>query len=285
MNNTVDTRNGRPQNRRTNSMSFNITGRTFHFRRTISKVPSFMDRKKLSRQLSIRDNVEHIRRQSSTANVVTWRIWMCQIVDVNKDATIPWSCQGSIKYVHTSCLEEWIKQSGAIEWEICHEMYSEDWVQWAIDNNYVKKEGQEENESDEDVIDVYCDKLKYFFIFVVLVFILYFVIFFITKESIPQKPYNDMVFLVWRLFVLFLISSIIGLYFFWVKILKIDYQKRFTISLIIRQKLSDVNGYGLLEEIEENWGDINKYMKELKKRPPPVNPPVGQNLVDFVPQS
>ena len=131
-------------------------------------------------------------------------------------------------------------------------MYSEDWVQWAIDNNYVKKEGQEENESDEDVIDVYCDKLKYFFIFVVLVFILYFVIFFITKESIPQKPYNDMVFLVWRIFVLFLISSIIGLYFFWVKILRIDYQKRFTISLIIRQKLSDVNGYGLLEEIEEN---------------------------------
>jgi len=39
--------------RRKNNMSFNFGGNPFHFRRTISKVPSFMERKKLSRQLSI----------------------------------------------------------------------------------------------------------------------------------------------------------------------------------------------------------------------------------------
>ena len=63
---------------------------------------------------------------------------MSPIVDTSQDATIPCSCQGSIKYVHNTCMEEWIKQSGAIECEICHEMYAQNWVQWAIDNDYVK---------------------------------------------------------------------------------------------------------------------------------------------------
>lgn len=41
------------KNRRTNSVSFNFGGNPFHFRRTLSKVPTFMDRKKVTRQLSI----------------------------------------------------------------------------------------------------------------------------------------------------------------------------------------------------------------------------------------
>lgn len=44
---------GNQRDRRTNSMSFNFGGGSFHFRRTISRVPAFMERKKLSRQLSI----------------------------------------------------------------------------------------------------------------------------------------------------------------------------------------------------------------------------------------
>lgn len=126
---------------------------------------------------------------------------MCPIIDVNEDACIPCSCQGSIKYVHTSCLEEWIKRSGAIECEICHEMYTQHWVEWAIENNYVKRDAEEQEEEIEDIIDKYCDKLKYFFIFIILVFILYFVIFFIMKRNMPDKPLEDFVFLVWRIFI------------------------------------------------------------------------------------
>lgn len=68
--NTFDNPNS-VKNRRTNSMAFNMNGNTFHFRRTVSKIPSFMERKKMGKQLSIRENVEFIRRQSSLGNIIT----------------------------------------------------------------------------------------------------------------------------------------------------------------------------------------------------------------------
>lgn len=61
------------RNRRTNSMSFNFMGNTFQFRRTISREPTLVNRKKVSRQLSIQKNVDAIRRQSSV-NMITCRI-------------------------------------------------------------------------------------------------------------------------------------------------------------------------------------------------------------------
>lgn len=54
-----------------NNSSFSFASSTFHFRRTVSKVPSFMRRQKLSRQLSIQKNAEQIRRNSSLENIVT----------------------------------------------------------------------------------------------------------------------------------------------------------------------------------------------------------------------
>jgi hypothetical protein len=57
--------------------------------------------------------------------------------------------------VHISCIEEWIKTSGAIECEICHEMYSEEWVNWAIEKDYVKKDHEYPEEEIEDIIDKY----------------------------------------------------------------------------------------------------------------------------------
>ena len=129
---------------------------------------------------------------------------MIQILKVDDaEVCIPCQCQGSIKYVHRTCIQEWIKSSGAIECEICHNMYNQEWVQWAIENDYVKKDAEDEPEL-EDMIDKYCDKLKYFFIFVILVFILYFVIFFIMKNAIPKALRDDLIFLGWRLFVIIL---------------------------------------------------------------------------------
>ena len=40
-------------NRRTHSMSFNFNGNPFHFRRTLSKIPQFPTRTKITREMSI----------------------------------------------------------------------------------------------------------------------------------------------------------------------------------------------------------------------------------------
>lgn len=94
---------------------------------------------------------------------------------------------------------------------------------------------------------------------------------------------TDIVFFIWRIFLVVLTLSIILLYFFWARVLKRDYQKRFTISIVIRQRLSEINGYHLIEEIENHKGRIEEYVRELKAREPLANPPVGQNLSEIVP--
>lgn len=165
-------------------------------------------------------------------------------------------------------------------------MYSQEWVQWAIDNDYVKKEAQEEEAQYEDIIDKYCDKLKYFFVFVSLIFVLYFVIFFIMKRNMPtDEPLSDMAFVIWRMFICISAILFVALYFCWEKVLKQDYQRRFTISIVIRQRLSEINAYNHLREVEEHKGKMKDFIEEVKKRDPPINPPVGQNLSELVPQA
>ena len=51
---------------------------------------------------------------------------------------VPCNCLGSVRYIHRECLEEWIRQCGATECEICHSSYNENWVQWAQENNYIR---------------------------------------------------------------------------------------------------------------------------------------------------
>jgi hypothetical protein len=94
---------------------------------------------------------------------------------------------------------------------------------------------------------------------------------------------TDIIFFIWRIFLVVLVGSIILLYFFWAKILERDYRKRFTLSLVIRQRLSEINGFQLLEEIETHKGRIQEYVRELKAREPLINPPVGQNISELVP--
>ena len=65
------------QNTLRNNSSFGF-GSSFHFRRTVSKVPSFMRRQKMS----IANNVEQIRRKSSLENIITCRICMIQIAEI-----------------------------------------------------------------------------------------------------------------------------------------------------------------------------------------------------------
>ena len=72
------------------------------------------------------------------------------------------------------------------------------------------------------------------------------------------------------------------LYFFWKNVLKKDYQKRFTLSLVIRQKLSEINAYPLLKEIEDHKGNMKEYLEEIKKRGPPKEMPTMQNLSEII---
>jgi hypothetical protein len=36
------------------------------------------------------------------------------------------------------CLKEWIKAKGSVMCEICHHMYSEEWIEWAFEKDYIK---------------------------------------------------------------------------------------------------------------------------------------------------
>ena len=51
---------------------------------------------------------------------------------------LPCKCSGSIRYIHPDCLKEWIKESGSVECEICHSLYSSKWSMWAYENNLIR---------------------------------------------------------------------------------------------------------------------------------------------------
>ena len=67
--------------------------------------------------------------------------------------------------------------------------------------------------------------------------------------------------------------------------LKKDYQKRFTLSLVIRQKLSEINAYPLLKELEDHKGGMKEFIEEVKKREIPKDIPKMQNLSEIVAQN
>lgn len=98
----------------------------------------------------------------------------------------------------------------------------------------------------------------------------------------PHHPFDDIVFLVWRVYIGVLSVLLIMLYFFWKGVLKKDYQKRFTLSLIIRQKLSEINAYPMLKELEDHKGSMKQFLEEIKKREPPKEIPIMQNLSEII---
>ena len=51
-------------------------------------------------------------------------------------------------YVHIACLKNWIQVKGAIECEICHSLYQQQWIDWAFEQNYLKKDQEDEDEDD-----------------------------------------------------------------------------------------------------------------------------------------
>jgi len=63
-------------------------------------------------------------------------------------------------------------------------------------------------------------------------------------------------------------------------VLERDYQQK----LVIRNKLREIDAYPLLKVIEDHKGHMKEFIEELKKREPPQNIPIGQNLADLIQQ-
>lgn len=59
-------------------------------------------------------------------------------IHMKNGVTSPCKCAGSVKLIHIRCLKEWIKAKGSIQCEICHSLYSSQWIEWAFEKNYIK---------------------------------------------------------------------------------------------------------------------------------------------------
>jgi len=42
--------------------------------------------------------------------------------------TTPCRCAGSVKLIHVKCLKEWVKAKGSVQCEICHSLYTPQWI-------------------------------------------------------------------------------------------------------------------------------------------------------------
>mmetsp|Transcript_25139 Transcript_25139/g.24601 ORF Transcript_25139/g.24601 Transcript_25139/m.24601 type:complete len:106 (+) Transcript_25139:1029-1346(+) len=94
----------------------------------------------------------------------------------NNEVCSPCTCMGSIKYIHVACLKEWIKSRGQIQCEICHSSYLDEWVDWAKENDYIKKEEEDKEEVMEDLLDVHYKKFIGMGVLIVMIFLMFFII-------------------------------------------------------------------------------------------------------------
>lgn len=65
--------------------------------------------------------------------------------DLEAEMCIPCECMGSIKYIHVTCLKEWIKEKRKISCELCKTNYKKVWVQWALRNKIIENEKRNTN--------------------------------------------------------------------------------------------------------------------------------------------
>jgi hypothetical protein len=82
--------------------------------------------------------------------------------DLEAEMCVPCECIGSIKYIHVSCLKEWIKEKKSIKCELCGQAYTNRWKMWAFKNKVIK--------SDTTTLSVF----EKFMIFLKAVMIIYF---------------------------------------------------------------------------------------------------------------
>ena len=89
----------------------------------------------------------------------------------------PCKCIGSMSYIHSDCLKEWIKTSKSIECEICHSIYKKKWAIWANENVIIRSNERVPinqanlNEVEEEDVES-CESFLIFIVFcIIFVFI------------------------------------------------------------------------------------------------------------------
>ena len=64
--------------------------------------------------------------------------------DADAKMCAPCECIGSVKYIHVTCLKEWIKEKRSVKCELCGSNYKKKWVNWAVANGVIKKDNTKE---------------------------------------------------------------------------------------------------------------------------------------------
>lgn len=76
---------------------------------------------------------------TTSFNGLQCRICLERISETQQEGvTSPCKCAGSVKLIHIKCLKEWIKAKGSVMCEICHNMYSQQWIEWAFEKDFIK---------------------------------------------------------------------------------------------------------------------------------------------------
>jgi hypothetical protein len=59
-----------------------------------------------------------------------------------------------VKYIHVTCLKEWIKEKRSVKCELCGQNYSKKWAKWAQDNRIISagKKGASCEEKTQNIL-------------------------------------------------------------------------------------------------------------------------------------
>lgn len=93
---------------------------------------------KEEQELKTKENVadeSHNRSTIKVGQIENKQDYKCRIClglgDNDEEMCTPCQCTGSVKYIHVTCLKEWIKEKRSVKCELCGQNYSKKWVKWA----------------------------------------------------------------------------------------------------------------------------------------------------------
>jgi len=185
-------------------------------------------------------------------------------MDTNSpDACIPCNCTGSISYCHVVCLKEWIKQKKAVECEICHHLYKQNWIVWAFENNYIRNEEAEQPQ--EDIIDKNCNKFKYVFVMLFGFIILFAIVSMIVSSDVPLALEDDLIGIIFRSIALMFVVAGIIIVYQWRKALEDDHKTQYALEYTVQNQITQINTFSLLRDIESNRDNIEEFKNERQQ--------------------
>eukprot|EP00347_Sterkiella_histriomuscorum_P004640 403359685 len=206
-------------------------------------------------------------------NAYQCRICLERITNIftTSDVTSPCKCAGSVKFIHVNCLKQWVKSKGSISCEICHSLYSQQWIEWAFEKNYIKQPDTDNYEDDDDddgmdLLDKNIDAFKFFFILLSLVCLFFFISSFLVSNSILSNILlDDPLFLTFR--GAFMSITIICLYFIykWRRMINVQDKQANGMNNNLQEQILQVHSGKLLILIEKSRGRGQELLEKLQQ--------------------